>query len=87
MEDTLVVWGGEFGRTPMVQGGSDGRDHHNRCFTMWLAVGGLKRGHVHGATDDLGFKAASRAQQTADGTKFVHDWKVNPPQSCSGCHR
>ena len=36
---------------------------------------------------DLGFKAASPAQQTADGTKFVHDWKVNPPQSCSGCHR
>ena len=55
LDDTLVVWGGEFGRTPMVQGGNDGRDHHNRCFTMWLAGGGLKRGHVHGATDDLGF--------------------------------
>ncbi len=59
LEDTLVVWGGEFGRTPMVQGGSDGRDHHNRCFTMWLAGGGLKRGHVHGATDDLGFNVTS----------------------------
>ena len=55
LDDTLVVWGGEFGRTPMVQGGNDGRDHHNRGFTMWLAGGGLKRGHVHGATDDLGF--------------------------------
>jgi hypothetical protein len=55
LDDTLVIWGGEFGRTPMVQGGSDGRDHHNRCFTMWLAGGGLKRGHVHGATDELGF--------------------------------
>jgi hypothetical protein len=55
LDDTLVIWGGEFGRTPMVQGGNDGRDHHNRCFTMWLAGGGLKRGHVHGATDDLGF--------------------------------
>ena len=55
LDDTLVVWGGEFGRTPMVQGGNDGRDHHNRCFTMWLAGGGLKKGHVHGATDDLGF--------------------------------
>ncbi|PAW64523.1 MAG: sulfatase [Opitutia bacterium Tous-C1TDCM] len=55
LDDTLVVWGGEFGRTPMVQGGNDGRDHHNRAFTMWLAGGGLKRGHVHGATDDLGF--------------------------------
>ncbi|MFM9032623.1 MAG: DUF1501 domain-containing protein [Opitutaceae bacterium] len=55
LDDTLVVWGDEFGRTPMVQGGNDGRDHHNRCFTMWLAGGGLKKGHVHGATDDLGF--------------------------------
>ena len=55
LDDTLVIWGGEFGRTPMVQGGNDGRDHHNRCFTMWLAGGGLKKGHVHGATDDLGF--------------------------------
>ncbi len=55
LDDTLVIWGGEFGRTPMVQGGNDGRDHHNRCFTMWLAGGGLKKGRVHGATDDLGF--------------------------------
>ncbi len=55
LEDTLVIWGGEFGRTPMVQGGSDGRDHHNRGFTMWLAGGGVKRGYIHGATDDLGF--------------------------------
>jgi hypothetical protein len=39
----------------MVQGGNDGRDHHNRCFTMWLAGGGLKRGYVHGETDELGF--------------------------------
>jgi hypothetical protein len=55
LEDTLVIWGGEFGRTPMVQGGNDGRDHHNRCFTMWLAGGGLKKGHIHGETDELGF--------------------------------
>ena len=55
LDDTLVVWGGEFGRTPMVQGGNDGRDHHNRCFTVWLAGGGLKKGHVHGETDELGF--------------------------------
>ena len=55
LDDTLVVWGGGFGRTPMVQGSNDGRDHHNRCFSMWLAGGGLKRGHVHGATDELGF--------------------------------
>ncbi len=56
LEDTLVVWGGEFGRTPMVQGGgNDGRDHHPNAFTMWLAGGGIKGGISHGATDDLGF--------------------------------
>jgi hypothetical protein len=55
LDDTLLVWGGEFGRTPMVQGGNDGRDHHNRCFSVWLAGGGLKKGHVHGQTDELGF--------------------------------
>ncbi len=56
LEDTLVVWGGEFGRTPMVQGGgNDGRDHHPNAFTMWLAGGGIKGGITHGATDDLGF--------------------------------
>ncbi|HUQ90905.1 MAG TPA: DUF1501 domain-containing protein [Bryobacteraceae bacterium] len=55
LDDTLVVWGGEFGRTPMVQGGNDGRDHHPNAFTMWMAGGGLKRGVVLGATDELGF--------------------------------
>ena len=45
LDDTLVIWGGEFGRTPMVQGGNDGRDHHPNAFTMWLAGGGVKRGH------------------------------------------
>lgn len=55
LDDTLVVWGGEFGRTPMVQGGNDGRDHHNRCFSLWLAGGGIRKGHVHGETDELGF--------------------------------
>ncbi len=56
LEDTLVVWGGEFGRTPMVQGGgNDGRDHHPNAFTMWLAGGGIKPGLSLGASDDLGF--------------------------------
>jgi hypothetical protein len=55
LKDTLVIWGGEFGRTPMVQGGNDGRDHHPNAFTMWLAGGGVKAGLVMGATDDLGF--------------------------------
>ena len=55
LKDTLVIWGGEFGRTPMVQGGSDGRDHHPNAFTMWLAGGGVKAGQVLGESDELGF--------------------------------
>ena len=55
LDDTLVVWGGEFGRTPMVQGGSDGRDHHPNAFTMWVAGGGIKPGITLGESDDLGF--------------------------------
>jgi hypothetical protein len=59
LNDTLLIWGGEFGRTPMVQGGNDGRDHHNRCFSLWLAGGGVKAGYTHGQTDELGFNVAS----------------------------
>ena len=59
LEDTLVIWSGEFGRTPMVQGGNDGRDHHNRCYSMWLAGGGVKQGYVHGQTDELGFNVVA----------------------------
>jgi hypothetical protein len=60
LDDTLVVWGGEFGRTPMVEsnaalGRSKGRDHHPQAYTMWLAGGGIKPGITLGATDDLGF--------------------------------
>jgi hypothetical protein len=58
LDSTLVVWGGEFGRTPMVQGGNDGRDHHPNCFTMWLAGGGIKPGLTLGESDELGFNAA-----------------------------
>src|SRR5690348_7221916 len=57
LDDTLVIWGGEFGRTPMVQGGDDGRDHHPNAFTMWLAGGGIKPGITLGQSDDLGFNA------------------------------
>ena len=57
LDDTLVVWGGEFGRTPMVQGGDDGRDHHPNCFTMWLAGGGVKPGITIGESDEFGFNA------------------------------
>jgi hypothetical protein len=56
LEDTLVVWGGEFGRTPMSQGG-DGRDHHIKGFSYMLAGGGIKGGITYGATDDLGYAA------------------------------
>lgn len=56
LDDTLVLWGGEFGRTPMVQGGTDdGRDHHPNAFTMWMAGGGVKPGITIGKSDDLGF--------------------------------
>jgi len=59
LDDTLVIWGGEFGRTPMVQGNTlgqaNGRDHHPNAFTMWLAGGGIKPGARVGETDDLGF--------------------------------
>jgi hypothetical protein len=62
LDDTLIVWGGEFGRTPMVEsdvdaGRSKGRDHHNKAFTVWVAGGGIKRGLTLGTTDDLGFNA------------------------------
>ncbi len=66
LNDTIVIWGGEFGRTPMVQGGNDGRDHHNRSYSLWLAGGGIKAGHTHGTTDELGFNVAT------DGVS-VHD--------------
>jgi hypothetical protein len=57
LDDTLVIWGGEFGRTPMTQGGTDGRDHHPNAFTMWLAGGGIKPGITLGESDEFGFNA------------------------------
>jgi hypothetical protein len=57
LEDTLIVWGGEFGRTPMVQGGNDGRDHHPNCFSIWMAGGGVKPGFTLGESDEFGFNA------------------------------
>jgi hypothetical protein len=65
LEDTLVVWGGEFGRTPTAEG-TDGREHHPFGFSMWLAGGGIKGGIVHGATDDFGWHAT-------EGKVHVHD--------------
>jgi len=61
LEDTLVIWGGEFGRTPMNQGdmsnGNYGRDHHMKAFTLWMAGGGIKPGITIGGTDELGYNA------------------------------
>jgi hypothetical protein len=70
LDDTLVIWGGEFGRTPMneARNGSKflGRDHHPRAFSIWMAGGGLKRGYTHGTTDELGYNVA-------EGKVHVHD--------------
>ena len=67
LEDTLVVWGGEFGRTPMFQGkGGAGRDHHIKGFSMWMAGGGVKPGLSHGATDELGYNAVKDVVHVRD---------------------
>ena len=65
LDETLVIWGGEFGRTPMAQG-SDGRDHNPFGFTMWLAGGGIKGGTIHGATDDYGYHAVEDKVEVHD---------------------
>ena len=73
LETTLVLWGGEFGRTPTVELPNDagvkvpsGRDHNHHGFTVWLAGGGVKGGHVHGATDEFGFKAGANRMHVHD---------------------
>ncbi len=66
LEETLVIWGGEFGRTPAREGTANGRDHHPDGFTMWLAGGGVKGGMIHGATDEFGWDAI-------EGRVHVHD--------------
>ena len=67
LDDTLVIWGGEFGRTPMFQGkGEAGRDHHIKGFSMWLAGGGIKGGTSYGSTDELGYKAVNDVVHVRD---------------------
>jgi arylsulfatase A-like enzyme len=70
LDETLVVWGGEFGRTAYSQGkltaGDYGRDHHPRCFSMWLAGGGIKPGTVYGSTDDFGYNVAENPVSVHD---------------------
>ncbi|PAY19843.1 sulfatase [Rhodopirellula sp. SM50] len=65
LEDTLVLWGGEFGRTPTAQG-SNGRDHNPHGFTMWMAGGGVKGGYAYGATDDYGYYAVENKMHVHD---------------------
>ena len=65
LDTTLVVWGGEFGRTPTAEGGK-GRDHHARGFTMWMAGGGVKGGTVYGATDEFGYHAVENPVSVPD---------------------
>ncbi|WP_437231219.1 DUF1501 domain-containing protein [Planctomicrobium sp. SH661] len=67
LEDTLLVWGGEFGRTPMFQGkGGPGRDHHIKGFSMWVAGGGVRGGMTYGATDELGYHAVENVVHVRD---------------------
>jgi hypothetical protein len=66
LDETLVIWGGEFGRTPHSQG-ADGRDHNNKGFSLWMAGGGVKGGMAYGATDDYGYEAVEKRMH-------IHDW-------------
>jgi uncharacterized protein (DUF1501 family) len=66
LEDTIVWWGGEFGRTPYSQSNGTGRDHNPRGFTVWLAGGGFRPGFAHGSTDEFGFQAV-------EGKVHMHD--------------
>jgi uncharacterized protein (DUF1501 family) len=66
LKDTLVVWAGEFGRTPISQGGN-GRDHNPYGYTVWMAGGGVKPGFIYGATDDIGYHAT-------EDRMHIHDW-------------
>jgi hypothetical protein len=77
LDDTLIVWAGEFGRTPMSQGGS-GRDHHSKAMTVWMAGGGIKGGIVHGQTDELGYAAVDKVTTVHDlHATMLHQLGIN----------
>ena len=78
LDETLVVWGSEFGRTPGLQG-SNGRGHHNFGFSVWMAGGGIKGGVVHGATDELGFHAVEKRHYITDlHATVMHQLGIDP---------
>ncbi len=96
LDETLVIWGGEFGRTPMMENREGkpnpfkGRDHHTDAFTIWMAGGGIKKGYVHGETDEIGYSALSGKvdpfdvqatilnQLGFDHTRFTYDFQGRP---------
>ena len=97
LQDTLVVWAGEFGRTPFAQFGN-GRDHNNRAFTIWMAGGGVKAGYRHGVTDDYGREGVEDRVHIHDlhatilhlprpRTREAHLPLQRPRLSADGCER
>jgi hypothetical protein len=96
LDETLVIWGGEFGRTPMMENREGkpnpfkGRDHHTDAFTIWMAGGGIRKGHVYGETDEIGYSAVSGKVDTFDvqatvlnqlgfdHTRFTYDFEGRP---------
>jgi uncharacterized protein (DUF1501 family) len=79
LDDTLILWGGEFGRTPMGQG--TGRDHHILAFSVFMAGGGIKPGTVYGETDELGYRALEEHKV------HVHDLHATMLQLCGVDHK
>jgi uncharacterized protein (DUF1501 family) len=78
LDETLVVWGTEFGRTPGTER-ADGRDHHPYGFSVWMAGGGIKGGIVHGATDEIGFHAVENRHYVTDlHATVLHQLGLNP---------
>jgi uncharacterized protein (DUF1501 family) len=76
LEDTLILWGGEFGRTPMGQG--SGRDHHINAFSVWMAGGGIQPGITYGATDELGYRAVENVVSVHDlHATMLHQFGIN----------
>ena len=79
LDETIVVWATEFGRTPGVEGENGGRDHHPYGFSTWMAGGGIKRGVAHGATDELGFHAVENRHYVTDiHATVLHQLGLDP---------